>query len=222
VVPVGESELERWIRPGAEVVRFGPGGDVELAAFEAPRVVVRAGEDEVALEVPFTARHQLQNLLAAVAAARAAGVRPGGPVAVEFGRWRGERITLPSGAVVIDDCYNANPLSMRAALDDLSAQDPAGRRIAVLGDMLELGAEEAGAHRAVGEEAAHANVDVLVAVGPRAAAMADAFGGEVHVVPDAAAAARLAGGLVGAGDLVLVKGSRGVGLEVVAEQLRDG
>jgi UDP-N-acetylmuramoyl-tripeptide--D-alanyl-D-alanine ligase len=222
VVPVGEPELERRARDGAELIRFGPGGDVELVAFEAPRAVIRAGEDEVVLEVPFTARHQLHNLLAAVAVTRAVGVRPGGRVVVEFGRWRGERVTLPSGAVVIDDCYNANPLSMRAALDDLSTQDPAGRRIAVLGDMLELGAGEAEAHRAVGEEAARADVDVLLAVGPRAAAMADAFGGEVHVVPDAAAAAALARRLVGPGDVVLVKGSRGVGLEVVAETLRDG
>jgi UDP-N-acetylmuramoyl-tripeptide--D-alanyl-D-alanine ligase len=111
---------------------------------------------------------------------------------------------------------------MRAALDDLAAQDPAGRRIAVLGDMLELGAEEERAHRAVGEEAARAAVDVLVAVGPRAAATADAFGGEAHLVPDAAAAAAFARELVAPGDVVLVKGSRGVGLEVVAEALRDG
>jgi UDP-N-acetylmuramoyl-tripeptide--D-alanyl-D-alanine ligase len=89
----------------------------------------------------------------------------------------------------------------------------------VLGDMLELGADEAALHREVGAEAARAGVDVLVAVGPRAAAMLDSFSGDGVAVPDAAAAAALAATLVAPGDLVLVKGSRGVGLEVVAEAL---
>jgi UDP-N-acetylmuramoyl-tripeptide--D-alanyl-D-alanine ligase len=141
---------------------------------------------------------------------------------VSFGSLRGERIDLARGATMINDCYNASPLSMRAALDDLATQAPSGRRVAVLGDMLELGADEAALHREVGAEAARAGVDVLVAVGPRARAMVDAFGGEAHAAPDAAAAAELADALVAPGDLVLVKGSRGVGLEVVAEALAGG
>jgi UDP-N-acetylmuramoyl-tripeptide--D-alanyl-D-alanine ligase len=129
-------------------------------------------------------------------------------------------VALPSGAVVINDCYNANPLSMRAALDDLSTQEPAGgRRVAVLGDMLELGAEEEEAHRELGRQAARSGVDVLLAVGPRAATAAAAFPREAHAVRDAAEAAKLARRLVGPGDVVLVKASRGVGLEVVAEAL---
>jgi UDP-N-acetylmuramoyl-tripeptide--D-alanyl-D-alanine ligase len=187
-------------------VTFGPGGDVDLDALEG-------------LELPFSARHQMVNSLAAVAAARAVGVEPSGRIDVDFGGGRGERIGLPGGATIINDCYNASPLSMRAALDDLSTQEPAGRRIAVLGDMLELGSEEAALHREVGAEAARAGVDVLVAVGPRAAGMLETFSGEARAVPDAAAAASLAATLVAPGDLVLVKGSRGVGLEVVAEAL---
>jgi UDP-N-acetylmuramoyl-tripeptide--D-alanyl-D-alanine ligase len=206
VVPAGEDRLAPWLRDELDVVTFGPGGDVDFDALDA-------------LELPFSARHQLLNSLAAVAAARAVGVTPRGRIEVDFGTGRGERIGLPGGATVINDCYNASPLSMRAALDDFATQDPAGRRIAVLGDMLELGPDEAAAHREVGAEAARAGVDVLVAVGPRAAAMVDAFGGEARAVPDAAAAASLAASLVSAGDLVLVKGSRGVGLEVVAEAL---
>ena len=97
--------------------------------------------------------------------------------------------------------------------------ESAGRRIAVLGDMLELGPREDEHHRDVGAYAATAGVDVLVSVGPRAARMLDAFDGESYAVPDAAEAAALAGELIGAGDVVLVKGSRGVGLEVVAEAL---
>jgi UDP-N-acetylmuramoyl-tripeptide--D-alanyl-D-alanine ligase len=206
VVPAGEARLESWLRDTLDVVTFGPGGDVDFDALDG-------------LSLPFTARHQRLNALAALAAARAVGVEPSGRVDVSFGSLRGERIELARGATVINDCYNASPLSMRAALDDLATQAPSGRRVAVLGDMLELGADEAALHRAVGAEAARAGVDVLVAVGPRATSMLDAFHGEAHAVADAAAAAVLADALIGPGDLVLVKGSRGVGLEVVAEAL---
>ena len=133
---------------------------------------------------------------------------------------RGEHVALPSGVVVINDCYNANPLSMRAALDDLATQAPSGgRRVAVLGDMLELGAAEIAEHRAIGAYAASSGVDVLVAVGPLSAAMPAAFGGEAHVAADAREAASVAAELVRPGDVVLVKASRGIGLETVAEAL---
>ena len=85
--------------------------------------------------------------------------------------------------------------------------------------MLELGAAEQSLHREMGAAAEAAGVDVLVTVGPRAVAMLDAFDGESYAVADAAEAAALAGELIEAGDVVLVKGSRGVGLEVVAEAL---
>jgi UDP-N-acetylmuramoyl-tripeptide--D-alanyl-D-alanine ligase len=148
-------------------------------------------------------------------------VTPRGRVTVAAGRLRGERIALPSGAVVIDDCYNANPLSMRAALDDLASQDPTRRRVAVLGDMLELGPEEVPLHREVGEQARAAGVEVLITVGELAAHMAEGFDGcgGVHRVSDATAAAAVAREVVGPEDVVLVKASRGVGLEVVAETL---
>ena len=138
---------------------------------------------------------------------------------MRFSGLRGERVLLGTGATIINDCYNANPLSMRAALDDLAMQDPAGRRVAVLGDMLELGPGEREHHREIGAYAAACGVELLLAVGPRAAAMLETFGGEARAVPDAAAAARVAPELVGPGDVVLVKASRGVGLEVVAEAL---
>ena len=127
-------------------------------------------------------------------------------------------VALSRGATVINDCYNANPLSMRAALDDLAMQQPAGRRVAVLGDMLELGPDEDRFHAEVGAHARDAGVDVLVAVGPRAAHFADGYG-EVIALPDAAAAAAAVPGLLEPGDTVLLKASRGVGLEVVARAL---
>jgi UDP-N-acetylmuramoyl-tripeptide--D-alanyl-D-alanine ligase len=109
---------------------------------------------------------------------------------------------------------------MRAALDQLASQDTTGRRVAVLGDMLELGEREAELHREAGREAMAAGVDLLITVGPRAAAMLDEFDGESYAVTDAQEAAALAGELVEPGDVMLVKGSRGVGLEVVAEALQ--
>jgi UDP-N-acetylmuramoyl-tripeptide--D-alanyl-D-alanine ligase len=110
-------------------------------------------------------------------------------------------------------------MSMRAALDDLAATAGEGRRVAVLGDMLELGPESARFHTEIGAYAAEVGVDLLVAVGERSRATAEAFDGETQVVADAAQAATLVPKLVRAGDTVLLKASRGVGLEVVAEAL---
>jgi UDP-N-acetylmuramoyl-tripeptide--D-alanyl-D-alanine ligase len=214
VVPAGEARLEPYLH-GFEVVRFGDGGDVVLDG----DTVVAHGE-RLDLELAFSARHHRTNALAAVAAALAVGVRPSGRVEAPAGHLRGEVVELANGATIVNDCYNASPLSMRAALDDLASHDTAGRRVAVLGDMLELGRESEALHREVGEMAAEAGVDVLVTVGPRAVVMLDAFDGESYAVADAAEAAALAGELIEPGDVVLVKASRGVGLEVVAESLQ--
>jgi UDP-N-acetylmuramoyl-tripeptide--D-alanyl-D-alanine ligase len=123
---------------------------------------------------------------------------------------------------VIDDCYNANPMSVRAALEDLALtaqREHHSRRVAVLGDMLELGPTEGSLHAQVGVQARDSGVDLLVTVGPRARAIAEQFDGEVRSVQDAAQAAELLPGLVQPGDLVLVKGSRAVGLELVCRAL---
>jgi UDP-N-acetylmuramyl pentapeptide synthase len=157
----------------------------------------------------------LRNARAAVAAARALGVEPGGRIEVELSAMRGQRVELPGHVVVVNDCYNANPMSMRAALDDL-ALSADGRRVAVLGDMLELGPDELRFHAEIGEHARAGGVDVLVTVGPLAREMR----GD-HAVDTAADAAALVRELVEPGDTVLVKASRGVGLEVVAEALQE-
>jgi UDP-N-acetylmuramoyl-tripeptide--D-alanyl-D-alanine ligase len=229
VVPSDEPLLEPWLRDSLQVVTFGPGGDVRFEgsslrggtvpdAVPKQHVILARGE-RIELELPFDQAHNLMNTLAAVAAAQAVGVTPSGRLDVRFSSLRGERVLLGTGATVINDCYNANPLSMRAALDDLATHETAGRRIAVLGDMLELGPAEDEHHRDIGAYAATAGVDVLVAVGPRAARMLDRYDGEGHAVGSAAEAAALAGELLAPGDVLLVKGSRGVGLEVVAEAL---
>jgi UDP-N-acetylmuramoyl-tripeptide--D-alanyl-D-alanine ligase len=120
----------------------------------------------------------------------------------------------------VNDCYNANPMSMRAALDEL-AVTASGRRVAVLGDMLELGEREREFHREIGAYAADRSVDLLVTVGPLAASMLDDFDGEGQAVADAAEAASVMPELLEPGDTVLVKASRGVGLEAVADALAE-
>jgi len=202
VVPEDEPLLEPHLPAGVEVVRFG-----------ADESVLDA------LRLPFTSAHMRRNALAAVAAARAVGVQPSGTVELELSAMRGQVVELERGVTVVDDCYNANPMSMRAALDDLAIKRPAGRRVAVLGDMLELGPNERVLHAELGAHAAASGVDVLVTVGPLAAEMAGPFGGEAHVTDDAAAAAALVRGLVAPGDVVLVKASRGIRLEAVTEAL---
>ena len=205
IVPASEPLLEPHRRADVRTVTFGPGGDVaELPA---------------GLSVPFTSAHMRRNALAALAAARAVGVEPEGAVTVALSSLRGQRIALPGDIVVVNDCYNANPMSMRAALDDLAAS-ASGRRVAVLGDMLELGPGEVAYHEEIGALATVARVDLLVTVGPLAAHIGDTFeGGPQHNVADAREAAALVPGLLAPGDTVLVKGSRGVGLEVVAQAL---
>jgi UDP-N-acetylmuramoyl-tripeptide--D-alanyl-D-alanine ligase len=203
IVPAGETLLDAHRRDDVTTVTFGPGGDVaELPA---------------GLQLPFTSAHMRRNALAALAAARAVGVEPDGLLDVTLSSFRGQRIELPGDIVVVNDCYNANPMSMRAALDDLAAS-ASGRRVAVLGDMLELGPDEDRFHAEIGAHARAAGVDVLVAVGPRAAHFADGYG-DVIALPDAQAAAAAVPDLLAPGDTVLVKGSRGVGLEVIARAL---
>jgi UDP-N-acetylmuramoyl-tripeptide--D-alanyl-D-alanine ligase len=222
VIPAGEHLLDPHLRNDVAIVTFGPDGDVRLAASEPDRVTIDAQGEEVTLEVPFTQAHLRSNLLAAVAAARAVGVTPNGRVELALTKGRGQRYITPNRVTVIDDCYNANPISMRAALDDLKDTAAAGdsaRRLAVLGDMLELGPQEREYHARLGEEATAAGVDVLVTVGPLAASIADRFHGETHTVADAAEAAKVVPELLAPGDVVLVKASRGVGLELVCKAL---
>ena len=225
VIPAGEALLEPHLRDDLEVVTFGEDGDVRLLAADGEHVEIELGDDRLELEVPFTQAHLRRNLLAAVAAARALGVVASGRIELELSPGRGQRAELPDGVLLIDDCYNANPMSMRAALEDLAVSAPRDRhprRVAVLGDMLELGPDERRFHEEIGAAADEADVDVLITVGPLAAAMTDRFDGEAYPVADAEEAASLLPELLAPGDAVLVKASRGVGLEVVCRALEAG
>lgn len=179
---------------------------------------------QVALRFPLPGRHNLADLLAALAAAAVLGVAPeeAAPAAEGFrpAEMRSEIHRLADGTVVLDDSYNAAPASMEGALEVLATAP--GRRLAVLGDMLELGPLEEEGHRRVGRAAARA-AQVLLAVGPRSRALADEarrWGlAEVHWVPDAQAAWEALLPLLRPGDTVLVKASRGTRLDLVARRL---
>jgi UDP-N-acetylmuramoyl-tripeptide--D-alanyl-D-alanine ligase len=218
VIPAGESLLEPHLRDELKTVTFGAGGDVDFLSQDATRVEINAQGERIELELDFDAAHLRHDLLAAVAAARAVGVTPGGRLELELSPGRGQRRNLDGGVTLIDDAYNANPMSMRAALDALGGSDGAARRIAVLGDMLELGPVAEAYHREIGRYAS-TRADILVTVGPLAAAMADEFHGEQHISADARAAAELLPGLLQSGDVVLVKASNGVGLKLVCDTL---
>jgi UDP-N-acetylmuramoyl-tripeptide--D-alanyl-D-alanine ligase len=276
VVPADEPLLAPHLRAELRTITFGEGGDVRMTERHADGwVAIEHDGDLIELLPSFANAHNLSNLLAAVAAARALGYTPRGRLEVSFSAMRGQCEQLPGGVLLIDDCYNANPMSMRAALDDL-AHRASGRRVAVLGDMLELGPDGPALHREIGEHASACGVELLVAVGSLAAEMQAGFAAKAHsAVPhhsaashtaashsaashsaashtaashtaashsaashtaashsaashtaashtaaDAREAGELLDGLLREGDTVLVKGSRGVGLELVSERLR--
>jgi UDP-N-acetylmuramoyl-tripeptide--D-alanyl-D-alanine ligase len=221
VAPVDAGELEPHLAEAPRLLRFGPGGDVEAVEHRVldgvTEALVSAPGGRQAFHFPFAESHNLGNALAAVAAGVALGATleemADRAANIGFSRFRGERLELGDGIVLVNDCYNANPVSMRAALDHLGTLD-AGRRIAVLGEMGELGPEAARYHREVGAHARAAGVDLLVGVGePSRSYDPD----ELVGAPEEAA--ELLSAQLGPGDAVLVKGSRSAGLEAVAETL---
>ena len=228
VVPAGEAYLEPYLdRDDIEIARFGDGGDVSLSYFAAKdgsaRIRVEAFGRPLTLEFSFGSRYNATNALAAIAAYHALGLPLGklqkGARHVQLSRLRGEEVPLPEGGVLINDCYNANPLSMAAALEHLQQRAGDARKVAVLGDMAELGAGAPAYHRQVGAGAARAGVDVLVAVGPLARGYVQGARGVqltrwAPTVEQGLAALR---SVLRPGDYVLVKGSRAMGLEVIAE-----
>jgi UDP-N-acetylmuramoyl-tripeptide--D-alanyl-D-alanine ligase len=215
VVP-DEPLLEPYLaRDDIEILRFGPESVQSFERVEGgSRVVFELGGERLELEFPFTARHQGQNAAAALLAVQALGLPlPEGRVDVTLSRWRGEESPLRGGGLLINDSYNANPTSMRAALENLA--EHAGRKVAVLGEMAELGPTAPQYHREVGELVRSLGIDVVLGVGE----LARDYGGEW--VADAIQAAERAPTLVQPGDVVLVKGSRAVGLELVAKALTE-
>ncbi|MFC1416838.1 UDP-N-acetylmuramoyl-tripeptide--D-alanyl-D-alanine ligase [Streptacidiphilus cavernicola] len=229
-------------RTKARVLYFGESAQAQIRAEgirlddsgrAAFTLVTPAGSAPVALRL--YGEHHVSNALAAAAVATECGMTVeqvadalGG--AGSLSRWRMELTERPDGVTVINDAYNANPDSMRAALRALAAiggRGPGARRTwAVLGEMRELGGESLDEHDAVGRLAVRLNIATLVAVGGREAACMElgarnegSWGEESVLVPDVDTAVELLRARVRPGDVVLVKASRSVGLERVAEAL---
>jgi UDP-N-acetylmuramoyl-tripeptide--D-alanyl-D-alanine ligase len=205
VLPAHEPLLDPFVPPGVDVRRFAE-----------PHVELRDGHSVVdGVEFTFGARHQAANAAAALATLRALGYEPPGEVVdVKFSRWRSQEADLPGGGLLINDAWNANPVAMRAALAHLRDRAAGRRTVAILGDMAELGPDAPRYHEEIGRAAAELGIDVVVGVGE----LARAYRGSEWAA-DADDAVPLVRTLLRPGDAVLVKGSRAVGLEVVAEAL---
>jgi UDP-N-acetylmuramoyl-tripeptide--D-alanyl-D-alanine ligase len=213
VIPAGILELEPHVRSDLDVIRVGQ--DARLRSFDDGCLKAEIAGEEVELEVPFRSPHQAENTLTALAAYWALGLpldrAHEGAAQIELSRLRGEELVLAGGGILINDCWNANPASMAAALRDLALRN-GGRRIAVLGGMAELGPDGPRYHREIGAQAA--GLDLVIGVGGLAQDYEPSYW-----VADAAEAAELLRTLLEPGDVVLVKGSRSVGLEAVAQNL---
>jgi UDP-N-acetylmuramoyl-tripeptide--D-alanyl-D-alanine ligase len=201
--------------------------DVSLDADLRPRFTLASPWGNAEVELALRGAHHVVNAALAAAVALSHGVAvdavAAGLATVQPAAWRMEMARTAHGVVLLDDAYNANPSSMAAALEALARIEVPGRRVAVLGEMRELGELSASEHAALGDLVGASAVDTLVAVGPETAPLAEharAAGVAVTEVPDAATALDAVAGFVHGGDAVLVKGSRAVGLELVATALR--
>ncbi|MHB2018416.1 MAG: UDP-N-acetylmuramoyl-tripeptide--D-alanyl-D-alanine ligase [Candidatus Xenobia bacterium] len=229
----------RWFarlrqKAAGRVISFGfdPAADVRIVSFvprgwDGSEVTMEADGERLTFDSPLLGRHLAANLAAAVAACIALEI-PLAPLPEQLRSFRSgaKRLEVTpgkDGVRFINDAYNASPTSMRAALELLPTLPCDGRRIAVLGDMLELGSIREAAHREMGEVAASRGVDVLIAVGELGRLIGQGYqkagGREMHHAADASAAAQTLGALTRPGDLVLVKASRGMALERVVQAL---
>jgi UDP-N-acetylmuramoyl-tripeptide--D-alanyl-D-alanine ligase len=227
IVQVAAGELEPHLAQAPRLLRFGPGGDVYATRSRVEdgltEALVEAPAGSQLFHFPFAEAHNLENALAAIAVGTALGASlaemADRAANIGFSRFRGERLEMGDGIVLVNDCYNANPVSMRAALSHLATLGE-GRRIAVLGEMAELGPGADGYHREIGASARAEGVDLLVGVGEPARGY-----DPDELVGDPEEAAELLAAQLEPGDTILVKGSRSAGLEAVAvslEELLDG
>ena len=223
VVPAEAGELEAHLDSAPSLLRFGAGGDIDVVeqrvADGVTEALIATPAGQARFHFPFDERHNLVNALAAIGAGVALGASlekmADRAANIGFSRFRGERLKLGDGIVLVNDCYNANPVSMRAALDHLASIE-GRRRIAVLGEMAELGPGAPAYHREVGAHARAEGVDLLIGIGEPARAY-----DPDELVGDPAEAAELLAAQLEPGDTILVKGSRSAGLEAVAETLTE-
>jgi UDP-N-acetylmuramoyl-tripeptide--D-alanyl-D-alanine ligase len=214
----------REAHPGKSVTfGFSDAADVRAEAAEFAPDGARFRVSGIAFESPMAGRHGVMNLLAAIAVAGVFGIAPERlrePVATfGVGKMRGERV-MHNGILVWNDCYNSNPEAARSMIDVLR-ETPAQTRIAVLGEMLELGHASLELHQALGRYAVQHGVDLLIGVRGAARPMVDAAqqtGGRAQFFDDPEEAGRFVREVARPGDAVLFKGSRGVRVERALER----
>ncbi len=194
-------------RDDLEVVRVGE--DVRVESFDPPHLRTTLGE----VEVSFAARHLAVNALCALAAARALELELPAKLEVEFAGWRNQEVDLPGGGLLINDAWNANPISMRAALEHLRERANGRRTVAVLGEMAELGDYADEAHGEVARAIGETGPDLVIAVGPSARV----YGG--RWAADRDGALELLREELRPGDCVLLKGARVLELDQLAGEL---
>jgi UDP-N-acetylmuramoyl-tripeptide--D-alanyl-D-alanine ligase len=230
VKTIGEAHRAR----GGRVVWFGHDRAYDVSAegwkgtVHGMRFTLRIGGQTEDVALPLPGPHFLSNFLAAAAVAHELGIGIGTiaqtATTLKAASHRGEVLSLGQGITVLDDCYNSNPTAVEAAVTALGLA-ARGRRVAFLGDMLELGPTGPELHRQTGEKVA-GRLDFVVTVGPLARLLLEGArsGGLADSAllgfPDSASAAAAAADLVRPGDAVLVKGSRGVRMETIVEALR--
>jgi UDP-N-acetylmuramoyl-tripeptide--D-alanyl-D-alanine ligase len=211
VVPADEPLLEPYLRDDLDVRRFDRGA-VER---DGEAWLLPVGEREIRLELPFTQRHLAGNVVGALTAYCALGLpldrASEGASRISMSRWRGEVHGLHGGGFVVNDANNANPVSMRAALLDLAERSDGRRRVAILGQMAELGADSVRYHADIASLLDELGIEVVVAVGDEARLYLSGRDDGI-AVPDAGAFDPIAA-VLRPGDAILVKGSRSVGLE---------
>lgn len=203
--------------------------DVEVDEASHARFTLESPQGDIRVELPLPGRHNVYNALAAAAVAFRLAVPieclKQGIEAANVSQMRMQLITTPDNVTIVNDAYNANPTSTRAALETLAEMRVPGRRVAVLGDMAELGSLSELAHFQIGEAVPKLSIDLLVVVGPRAARIADGAKAEgldatrIIRCDDADEAIARLVGEIGNGDAVLVKASRVMGLERIVEGL---
>lgn len=197
--------------------------DVVSKGLFGSEAVIHTPEESFPVQIPLPGEHMIYNAMAATAAGllfhMSSGEIAAGIAAVPAVDGRSHIIRL-ADKVIIDDCYNANPVSMRSAIDLLASAD--GRKVAVLGDMFELGEEEAALHAGIGEYAAKKGVDCLICAGALSRHMYEEAGieaGNLHWFEDKEAVLRQIDTLLKPGDTVLIKASHGMGFEKLVRHL---
>lgn len=227
VLPAGEPLLAPYLRADLRTTTFGDAGsDVRCVAWEpgagGTRAVLDVLGERTELIVPLRAAHHAANLAAAAAAYVRAGLplagMAEGAAAIELSPLRGQELERQGGGVLVNDAYNANPVSVESALAALVQLAAGARTVAILGHMAELGPDAPRWHADIGRACARLGIDVVIGVGEPAAAYETAAERcEWHWAPTLDAAAELLPRVLRPGDFVLLKGSRSAGVERLAE-----